>query len=379
MNILMISLDKGLLGKGQLGDVVERHIEYGKNVESLDIIVFAKHGHENFTLSTNVKAYPTNSRKKFFYPFDALRIAKTLFQKKKYDLIVTQDPFLTGFVGYKLKKNFGAKLLVHMHGDFFNNPSFLKENWKNYFFLPLAKKIIFKADGIRSMSEGIKEKLISFGVSEKIIRIISTPVDIQKFQNLNPARVNAIKQEFNNKKIVLFSGRLETVKDIPTLLLAYREAHEKYPNSVMIIIGGGSQEDTLKAICMQKEIEVYFLGQKTHEEIISYYYACDVVVLTSLSESFGKVLIEANACGKCVISTVTTGAHDIIIHGENGFLAPIGSIPSLAKILIYVFEHPQECERMGMRGREMALERYDGRNNTKKIIEFWTSIINNTL
>ena len=131
MNILMISLDKGLLGKGQLGDVVERHIEYGKNVESLDIIVFAKHGHENFTLSTNVKAYPTNSRKKFFYPFDALRIAKTLFQKKKCDLIVTQDPFLTGFVGYKLKKNFGAKLLVHMHGDFFNNPSFSKENWKN--------------------------------------------------------------------------------------------------------------------------------------------------------------------------------------------------------------------------------------------------------
>ncbi len=86
MNILMISLDKGLLGKRQLGDVVERHIEYGKNVESLDIIVFAKKGYENFTLSTNVKAYPTNSRKKIMYPFDALRIAKTLFQEKKYEL-----------------------------------------------------------------------------------------------------------------------------------------------------------------------------------------------------------------------------------------------------------------------------------------------------
>ena len=62
MNILIISLDKGLLGQGQLGDVCERHKEYGKRVDSIDIIVFSKSGYSPYVISENVSAFPTNSR-----------------------------------------------------------------------------------------------------------------------------------------------------------------------------------------------------------------------------------------------------------------------------------------------------------------------------
>ena len=106
----MISLDKGLLGKGQLGDVVERHKKYGEFVEKLDIIVFSKKGFAKYQISDNVTAYPTNSCCKLKYAGDARKIGKKLFGENKYNLIVTQEPFLTGLVGTRLKKQFGNQI-----------------------------------------------------------------------------------------------------------------------------------------------------------------------------------------------------------------------------------------------------------------------------
>ena len=79
MKVLMISIDRGLLGQGQLGDVVERHTEYGKHVDQLDIIIFSVKGFEPYQISSNVKSYPTNSKSKLHYFFDAKKIGQKLF------------------------------------------------------------------------------------------------------------------------------------------------------------------------------------------------------------------------------------------------------------------------------------------------------------
>jgi len=144
MHILMLSIDKGLLGKNQLGDVISRHKKYGKFCERLDIIVFNKKESKINKISDKVSVYPTNSKSKLLYYFNGLKLAKNLFNLNSYDLIVCQEPFLTGLIGYKLKKKFQTKLLVHFHGDY-NLP---------------FKKVIHSADGIRVMSTGQKNKLI---------------------------------------------------------------------------------------------------------------------------------------------------------------------------------------------------------------------------
>ena len=89
MKVLMISIDKGLVGGKELGDVVERHRKYGEHVEVLDIIVLSKKGFTERQISKKVKAIPTNSSSKFGYFFDALRIAKKKFQivKSNFEMI----------------------------------------------------------------------------------------------------------------------------------------------------------------------------------------------------------------------------------------------------------------------------------------------------
>jgi len=397
MKVLMISIDKGLLGKGQLGDVVERHRKYGESVERLDIIVFCKKGFKNFQLSENVTAYPTNSSSKLSYAGDAKKIGQKLFKDSKYDLIVTQEPFLTGLVGVSLKKEFGSKLLVHFHGDFGG----LLLLFAKLFVLP-------KADGIRVMSQGQKKKLIEYGVAEQKIKVISTPIDFNIFNRCNG---KDFFQEEGEIKMVLHVGRPDPVKDYRMLMKAFKLTKKNFKNVVFIQCGGldalveliganrqrrpglfnlmplshrsPSKGQRLESVLehykdinlgiIDKDLKLESYNKVTQDILVEAYNMAHVVVLSSKSESFGKVLVEANACGKPVVSTATTGAKEIIQGGYNGYLVPIGDYQALAEKIIYLLNNPDKAKEMGENGRKLVQQKYS--DNTQRIINFWKELV----
>ncbi len=361
MKVLMLSIDRGLLGARQLGDVVERHKKYGEFVDQLDIVVFCKTGFNKNIISEKVAVYPTNSKSKLKYFFDAKHVGKKLSKKIKYDLIVTQEPFLTGLVGVCLKNEFGNKLLVHLHGDFIG----LYMLFAKIFVLP-------KADGIRVMSQGQRDKLIKAGIDENKIRVISTPVDLDKYLN-QESMIKNKELRIKNKelRIILHVGRDDKVKDYPTLIKAFKIVSQKLPNTKFV--QAGADLEIKKAIQNFGPLEVDILGKVSAENLINIYHRSDVVVLSSTSESFGKVLVEANACGKPVVSTATTGAKEIIQHGYNGYLVPVGNANALAENILYLLNNPELAKTMGENGRKSVQEKYG--DNTEKIINFWREII----
>src|SRR3989338_8761484 len=374
LKVLMISIDRGLLGNSPLGDVIERHKRYGEFCESLDIIVCAKKGFSENQISEKVKATPTNSSSKIKYVFDAIKIGKRLFGQKTYDLIVTQDPFLTGLAGYFLKKRFKAKLLVHFHGDFWRNPYWLKENKFNRLFLSISQFVVKKSDAIRVMSQGQKDKMVKAGISENKIRVISTPIDINKFQN----QELRIKNPSSKEKIILYVGRDDDVKDYDTLTKAVRLVRKELPGVIFWQIG--SKKKIMEAadkMNLKVDFHLRLEGWMDSNSIIERYKFSDVVVLSSTSESFGKVLVEANACDKPVGSTTTTGAKEIIQDGYNGFLVPIGDAQALAEKILYLLNNPEKAKEMGENGRKLVKERFS--DNTEKIINFWQEICANRI
>src|SRR3989339_34032 len=348
MNVLMISIDRGLLGKGQLGDVIERHRRYGEFIDRLDIVVFSPKGYNDFKLSEKVSTYPTSSPTKVQRIFDAIRIGKKLCSQTKYDLIIAMDPFFTGFVATRLKKKFGVKFLVHFHGDFWSNR--LNPGMKM-----LSRYVVGRADAVRVMSEGQRKSLTTAGVADRKINIISTPVDLQKFIDVSDKNVSKNVAQ----QTVLHVGRYDEVKDFLTLGRAWNIVAQKYPGTSFFQVGGGRkalQEIRDGGFVSIPDSDV--LERSTHEELLQYYGGTNVVVLSSRSESFGKVLVEANACGKPVISTATTGAKEIIQDGVNGYLVPIGDAQALANKIIYLLENPDVAIKMGERGRELVKEKF---------------------
>ena len=366
MKVLIISIDKGLLGGDQLGDVIERHKKYGQFCNCLDIIVLSKKGFAKYQISDKVTAYPTNSYCKLKYGCDAYNLGKKLFKENGYDLIITQTPFIDGLIGLCLKNKFKSKLLVHFHGDFWKNNKWLQESIFNYLLLPLSKLVVKYADAIRVMSNGQREKITKSGISDKKVRVISTPVNLNKYLSID------YKVDGKN---ILHIGRDDGVKDYNTLVKAFKIVKDKI--SDVNFIQAGANSEIKKAMAKNNFFDIEIKGRLKHNELTDLYDNINFLVLSSTSESFGKVLVEANASGLPVVSTATTGAKEIIDEGKNGFLVHIGSYQKLAEKIIWLLENKDEAKKMGDYGREMVKERYG--DNVSKIISFWKDIINNNL
>ena len=369
-NILTISWDPTLaMDKPDFGDAQKRNIEYGQHVQNIHSITYSKQSLKlkDKQLSDNVFVYPTNSKNQLIFVSDAYKIASKIIEKHKIDMVLTQDPFLTGLVGSKIKKKFGIKLLIHFHGDFFANKQWLQESWFNYPMLWLGKRVVRKADAIRVMSQGIKIKLIKFGLAESIIRVIPTPVDLSKFF------INKDQTTTKDKKVVLSIGRLVLAKDFPTLIEAVKKVRKIRQDFVLRIVGGGPEHNKLKKLIAKLDY-IDLAGYVDHDDLPLEFQKCDLFVLSSTNESFGKVLVEANACAKPVVSTATTGAQEIVQDGHNGFLVPIKDSQAMADKILYLLDHPEKIKQMGSNGRRLMDEKFA--NSTKKIIDFWYEIIN---
>jgi glycosyltransferase involved in cell wall biosynthesis len=337
MRVLMISIDRTLLGTDYSGDVLERHKKYADLAGQLDIIIFSKRDFKKRKINENLRIYPTNSKTKLAYILDAYEIAKNIYWPDKFDLIVAQDPFLCGLAGWLIKKRFKVPLLIHFHGDFWQNKYWLLERgrwWFNWFFLILSKFLVDGADGIRVVSSGIRDKLIEGGVSKKKIRVIPTPVDLEKFEEFDEEKVKEFRKEHQDKKTIINVGRKDPSKDYSTLFKAINLVYQDYKNLAFWQIGADFYlPEKIKA---DDNLILDSKGKIDQQELINYYQAADIYVSSSCSESFGKVLIEAMAAGLPVVATATTGSKEIVKDGENGFLVPVGDSEALArKILIF--------------------------------------------
>lgn len=381
MKILMISIDKGLLGQGELGDVVDRHRLYAQYTEKLDIIVFSRQGYSVNQISEKATAFPTNSKTRLGYLFDAFKIGKKICQTKKIDLVITQAPFISGLVGYLLAKKFKTKLLLHFHGDYIANKYWLRESWLNRFMLPLSKFLARRADGMRVMSSGIKEKLVAIGVKAERIRVINVPVNFGKFEKFDSNRVKEIKSQAQNKKIVLFVGRLDAVKNFPMLLKAFKNVTEQYQPAVLLIIGRGQELENIKNQIQELNLtdSVKLIDQIAHDDLANYYHACDILVLSSFSESFGKVLLEVAAAKKPSVATETVGAKDIIRDGETGYLAPVDNADVFAEKIIILLKDEALSQKMGEKAFDHIKDKFNWQRNLKKMIDLWQDIIKDTL
>lgn len=370
MHILIISTDKTLVGGEKLGDALKRHQKYAAKIDWLDIIVYT-HRREKlsqFKISGNATGYPSRSLLKPFFIFDALRIARSIHARKNIDIIVCQDPFVTGLAGSILKNKFKARLQINFHGDFWDNPSWLKEHPLNFLFYFLSRFTVRRADAIRVMSSGQKEKLIGHNINASKIYVISTPVDLEKYSRFDENKVKQYRKD--GQPIILHIGRRDKVKDYATLVKSFELIHQKNPAAILWQVGAGLKYSELHTTVPEKNFRLS--GRQSASKIVNVIHTCDVFVLSSTSESFGKVLVEAAACAKPLVSTATSGGHEIIQNGLNGFLVPIGDCKLLAEKIIYLLDHPLESIRMGERGRQLVRDKFG--DNLHKIVKLWRDL-----
>ena len=324
MKILMISIDKDLFDENS--EMRQRIIEYGNLTEELHVIVFNRYklgeavGTDMILASSKVFIYPTDSDSKFSYISDAKKITKKILKTHSHglDLVTAQDPFMTGWVGYKIAKKFKIPLQIQIHTDFLS-PYFKKESLLNRIRVLIAKFIIPKASCIRVVSERIKNSLLARGywlVPEKIV-VLPIFVDIGKIKNTSIS-IDLHKKYSQFDFIILMASRFTKEKNIKIAISAINEIIKEYPKTGLIIVGVGPEENNLKFKIKNLKLLNNVIIEPWNNDLISYYKTADLFLLTSNYEGYGRTIIEAAAAG-CKIVSSNVGIADEVLNNNTIF------------------------------------------------------------
>jgi len=326
MKVLTIGTDRKLFEKGS--PVQARVLEYAARTEEMHVIVMSLSslGLEELHIG-NLHVYPTNSSSRLLYIRDAIRLGKRLITEQKlYSGVVisAQDPFETGWVGYRLARCFKLPLQLQVHTDFASN-YFWKGSFLNMIRILIAQYIIPSAQGIRTVSESTAAYIRkTYPSLESRVRVLPIYVDVQALaQEVPEWKLPARYPQYS--RFVLMVSRLAKEKRIDVAISAFKKVTESFPGAALVIVGEGPEKKHLQVCAEYNQVSasVIFAGWET--DLTPYYKTADVFLLTSEYEGYGMSLIEAAASG-CPIVTTRVGVADspLFTDGENCFVCPIG-------------------------------------------------------
>jgi glycosyltransferase involved in cell wall biosynthesis len=173
----------------------------------------------------------------------------------------------------------------------------------------------------------------------------------------------AFRDEAGETPVLLYVGRFTSVKRIPLLIEAYARARPGMNRRAPLVIIGGfpgewEGEHPLEAIRRTGAQDVFLAGWHEHDELPGFLAASDAIVLPSVREQFGQVLVEAMACGLPAVAVDAHGPAEIVEHGETGWLVQPDDVVGLANALVHVVNCPVERARRGANAARAARERF---------------------
>lgn len=266
---------------------------------------------------------------------------KRSIKKFQPDLVhahwIIPQGLLMSLTGYK------KPFLITTHGGdiwAFRNPLMTK----------IKKLALKRSTAITVVSKAIKNEIEKNIIQDKKINVISMGVDTNTFAPNR--RSDSLRQKYQNKKIILFVGRLVEKKGIEYLVKAMPEIINKNSKLQLLIIGAGPLENKLQKLITELKLEnnISMLGAKPNSDLPTYYASSDIFVAPSIEANSGDkeglpvTLMEAMSSATVVVSSDLEGNKDLIIDGQNGFLCKQKNPSSISDVIKKILDNNELVE-----------------------------------
>lgn len=222
-----------------------------------------------------------------------------------------------------------------------------------------------------------REVMQLYGDSLSNVEITPFGVDVEKFA---PREKN-----YGGPKVVI--GTVKTLHEkygIDFLIRAFAMFVGKEFSSVaeaeayvtLRLVGGGDKA-ALVSLCQQLGIVdiVEFVGAVPHSAVPSELSLLDIYCAPSRQESFGVAVIEASSCGVPVIVSDAGGLPEVVVHGQTGFITPVGDIEAICAAMQRLYHDRSLRETMGKNGRDFVVKNYSWQVCTQKMLNTYKKAI----
>jgi glycosyltransferase involved in cell wall biosynthesis/Na+/melibiose symporter-like transporter len=282
----------------------------------------------------------------------ALRVRRTL-QQLEIDLVHTNTlkAHLLGGLGARWA---GLPLVWHVRDILEPGPA---RTW-------LLRAAAHLRPHVVAISRAVADQ---FAGSAVPVTLVYNGIPLERFTPGNPpADLRAKLRLTAEHEVVCVVGRLAPWKGHRTLLEALATLRRRRPRAALIVVGevafwDAAYETELHELARSLGLEDCVRWVGFREDVPDLLRLCDVFVLPSVDEPFGRALIEAMAVGKPVIATRSGGVPEVVLDGETGLLVQPGNVAELAAAMERLLTDRELAARMGAAGLARARECFDVR------------------
>ncbi len=241
-----------------------------------------------------------------------------------------------------------------------------------------------ETDGFIAISHGVAERFTRFPQPiPRKIRVVYNGVDIHSFTPVARKEKQELRKEFNlpdDKPVVAFLAGFVPFKRHDFFLDIWSKIVEKSGGAFLAMAGHGPEEgrakveERIRKEGLQDTARVLPFVDKP-ERLLN---ACDMLVLPSdknREEGFGRVVIEANACGLPVVASNIAGTREAVKHGETGFLrAPEDKRGWIDSVSMLLYDRTLR-EKMGANGRKWAVEKFSLELHAEDVMRYYDDLL----
>ena len=259
------------------------------------------------------------------------------------------------------------KVVTTLHGTDIT----LVGNDPNY--LETTRFGILRSDGVTAVSAALREatqKQLGIGTHIEVVPNFIDPGRYERARSQNGARRWGAADE----KLLVHISNFRPVKRVLDVVEIFHRVHREVP-SRLLLVGDGPERPKVEQHCRDIGIcnAITFIGNlPLVEEVL---VGADLFLLPSETESFGLAALEALSCEVPVIATAVGGLPEVVRHGENGFLLPVGDVEAMASSALELLEDDEMRERFGRAGRRWVVDQFD----QKTIVERYRRVYRRAL
>lgn len=223
-------------------------------------------------------------------------------------------------------------------------------------------------DRVIVFGEAQRDTLIEMGVPQEVLRILPNGVDIERYK---PGESDW-KQRLGASRLFVFLGRVDSEKNVDTLIRAFLACRPS-EDSKLVIVGTGTERRRLQR--QHKDPRLIFTGHIADaEQRIGILQAADAFILPSSVEGLSLSMLEAMACGAATVAT-DVGGDGEALRGAGIVIDPGKLEEQLELAIREILELPWLSDSLGRAARERVVERYSLERNIDRLLEVYTGVL----
>jgi glycosyltransferase involved in cell wall biosynthesis len=332
-----------------------------------------KDGYREFKAQLEAEGIPVHVLPFRSFPFYSLmKNIKKLQREHSFEVFhshLIHADFLLAL--YKKFVNPGACLVSTKHGfqEWYNNKyGFSAMGKRNNVYLRVAKFAERQMDAAIAISKGLRDLYLGMKISkDDKIELIHYGLDFP-----DPVRQEEEKRFWKNQLVLV--GRLTAFKGHRYAIECLPQVLETHPDTGLVIVGSGQLEDELKELVAKLQLQghVRFLGYSP--EARACMASSDIVLVPSVSEGFGVVVLEAFSVKKPIVAFDVPSLNEHIQSGENGFLANPYDLEEYAAFISELLNSESKRSSFGEAGYNKLQDYYSLTRMTEETMSFYDKL-----